>query len=72
MVQLIEMYFCRIKLSPLAHLVIWVLDLIFLLFIGNPKTCFRSFFFRERRVLLVPPIADLGFFYPKLSKIFYW
>ena len=28
--------------------------------------------FRERRVLLVPPIVDLEFLYPKLSQIFYW
>ena len=28
--------------------------------------------FRKRRVHLVPPILDLGFLYPKLSKVFYW
>ena len=27
--------------------------------------------FRERRMHLVPPIVDIGFLYPKLSKVFY-
>ena len=41
-----------------------VSDLILILFKENPKARFKGVF-RERIVLLVPPIVDLGFFEPK-------
>ena len=46
-------------------------NLFFVVFKGHYKLTLGGFF-RERKVHIVPPIVDLGFLYPKLSKFFYW
>ena len=42
-------------------------NLFFVVFKGHYKLTLGGFF-SERKVHIVPPIVDLGFLYPKLSK----